>query len=83
MRNILIIIFAVLCFASCKKRECSNCTWIITDRIDNYLIEASYKDMINDYPRYFTRDNVCKDAIVGKEFESNGEVAVIRSKNCN
>jgi hypothetical protein len=83
MGKFIIIILSTFIFISCEKRECSNCRWVITDKIDNYLIEASYKDMINKYSRYFSRDNVCKDAVAGKRFEINGEVAVIRSKNCN
>lgn len=82
MKSFLALIIITL-FLSCKKNECSNCRWELMDLNGFKMNSASYQDLINDYPLVFNRDNVCKDAIVGKQWQMTGYGVYIYARDCN
>jgi hypothetical protein len=84
MKYLLVILFALILLASCKKEDCSNCTWDASDlRTGKRIGTATYQSLLL-YDKTFNRDNICKDAVVGKSFSvPGGNTYVISKRECN
>lgn len=82
--NKIIALISILVLVSCKKEDCSNCTWDAHDSLTGKRIgTATYQSLLL-YDKTFNRDNICKDAVVGKSFSvPGGNTYVISKRECN
>lgn len=83
MKKTCLIILISALLVSCSKRECRNCKWLYKDRIGNVEGTIIYDELISPDSYDFTRENVCKDAVVGKTFRYKGDTYSIASKECH